>query len=34
MILEDTRYEDLMKPLNEVINNPNFTWADESKTEN
>lgn len=34
MILEDTRYEDMLKPLNEVLNDSNFTWADECKTEN
>ena len=34
MVLEDTRYEDMLKPLNEVLSLSNFTWADECKTEN
>ncbi|CAD8188999.1 unnamed protein product [Paramecium octaurelia] len=34
MVLEDTRYEDMLKPLNEVLSIPNFTWAEECKTEN
>ncbi|CAD8109187.1 unnamed protein product [Paramecium sonneborni] len=32
MVLEDTCYEDMLKPLNEVLSLPNFTWTDEQSS--
>lgn len=32
MVLEDTRFEDMLKPISDVLQT--FTWAEECKTEN